>query len=97
MDSSLISAAWTAFATLRIYLGAGFPIRPNSIQVGDEIDVKILKYDQESDRVSLGIKQLSPRSMGHGNRALSRVGSKTVGKVVSITDYGVFVELEEGR
>jgi small subunit ribosomal protein S1 len=64
-------------------------------KVNDEIDVKILKYDQESDRVSLGIKQLRPDPWATVTERYP-IGSKTVGKVVSITDYGVFVELEEG-
>lgn len=64
-------------------------------KVGDEVDVKILKYDQESDRVSLGIKQLRPDPWATVNERYP-IGSKAVGKVVSITDYGVFVELEEG-
>ena len=64
-------------------------------KVGDDIDVKILKYDQESDRVSLGIKQLRPDPWATVTERYT-IGSKTVGKVVSITDYGVFVELEEG-
>jgi small subunit ribosomal protein S1 len=64
-------------------------------KVGDEIDVKILKYDQESDRVSLGIKQLKPDPWATVDERYP-IGSKTVGKVVSITDYGVFIELEEG-
>jgi len=63
--------------------------------VGEEIEVKILKYDKDSDRVSLGVKQLKsdPWELVPEQYAqASRVG----GKVVSITDYGVFVELEEG-
>jgi small subunit ribosomal protein S1 len=64
-------------------------------KVSDEIDVKILKYDQESDRVSLGIKQLRPDPWATVTERYP-IGSKTIGKVVSITDYGVFVELEEG-
>jgi small subunit ribosomal protein S1 len=64
-------------------------------KVGDEIDVKVLKYDRETDRVSLGVKQLRPDPWA---TVVDRypVGSKTTGKVVSITDYGVFVEIEEG-
>ena len=64
-------------------------------KVSDEIDVKILKYDQESDRVSLGIKQLRPDPWATVTERYP-ISSKTVGKVVSITDYGVFIELEEG-
>jgi small subunit ribosomal protein S1 len=64
-------------------------------QVGDDIEVKILKYDRESDRVSLGVKQLKSDPW---ETVMERypIGSKTTGKVVSITDYGVFVEVEEG-
>ncbi len=64
-------------------------------KVGDEIEVKILKYDQETDRVSLGIKQLRPDPWATVAERYP-IGSKTVGRVVSITDYGVFVEIEEG-
>jgi small subunit ribosomal protein S1 len=64
-------------------------------KVGDDIDVKILKYDQDSDRVSLGIKQLRPDPWATVAERYP-ISSKTIGKVVSITDYGVFVELEEG-
>ena len=64
-------------------------------KVSDEIDVKILKYDPESDRVSLGIKQLRPDPWATVTERYP-IGSKTAGKVVSITDYGVFIELEEG-
>jgi small subunit ribosomal protein S1 len=64
-------------------------------KVSDDIDVKILKYDKDSDRVSLGIKQLRPDPWATVTERYP-VGSKTVGKVVSITDYGVFVEIEEG-
>ena len=64
-------------------------------KVGDEIEVKILKYDRDSDRVSLGVKQLRPDPW---ETVMERfpIGSKATGKVVSITDYGVFVEVEEG-
>jgi len=64
-------------------------------QVGDEIDVKILKFDKETDKVSLGVKQLKEDPW---STVADRypVNEKTVGKVVSITDYGVFAELEEG-
>ena len=64
-------------------------------KVGQELEVKVLKYDREHDRVSLGVKQLREDPWA---TVISRypVGQKTIGKVVSITDYGVFVELEEG-
>ncbi|MBI4792237.1 MAG: 30S ribosomal protein S1 [Deltaproteobacteria bacterium] len=64
-------------------------------KVGQEIDVKVLKYDKETDKVSLGVKQLKPDPWSTVEQKYP-VGSRTVGKVVSITDYGVFAELEEG-
>ena len=63
--------------------------------VGEEIEVKILKYDKKSDRVSLGIKQLKDDPWSHVPD-IYPAGCRVSGKVVSITDYGVFVELEEG-
>ncbi len=65
------------------------------INVGDEIKVKILKYDTEKERVSLGMKQLTddPWANVHSQYA---IGSKHKGKVVSVAEYGAFVELGEG-
>lgn len=64
-------------------------------KVGQELEVKVLKYDKEHDRVSLGVKQLreDPWATVTDRYPISQ---NTKGKVVSITDYGVFVELEEG-
>ncbi len=64
-------------------------------KVGQELEVKVLKYDREHDRVSLGVKQLKADPWATVAERFP-VGEKTMGKVVSITDYGVFVELEEG-
>jgi small subunit ribosomal protein S1 len=64
-------------------------------QVGDETDVKILKFDKGSNKVSLGIKQLKEDPWATVAERYP-IGEKTTGKVVSITDYGVFAELEEG-
>ncbi len=63
--------------------------------VGEEIEVKILKYDKNSDRVSLGVKQLKTDPWEEVPEQYP-AGAQVTGKVVSITDYGVFVELEEG-
>lgn len=63
--------------------------------VGDEINVKILNLDLEKERVSLGMKQLTPDPWSTAMEKYP-VGSKIAGKVVSLTDYGAFVELEEG-
>ncbi|MEW6595333.1 MAG: 30S ribosomal protein S1 [Thermodesulfobacteriota bacterium] len=64
-------------------------------RVGEEIQVKVLKYDRETDKVSLGVKQLKDDPWATIQERYP-VSSKATGKVVSITDYGVFVELEEG-
>jgi small subunit ribosomal protein S1 len=65
------------------------------LNVGDKIDVKILKFDREKERVSLGLKQIAPDPWSDVE-AKFPVGKKVVGKVVSLTDYGAFIELEEG-
>ena len=64
-------------------------------QVGDEIDVVVLKYDRTNERVSLGYKQRLPDPWEAVEQRYP-IGSKLKGKVVSMTDYGAFVELEEG-
>ncbi|MFO7752476.1 MAG: 30S ribosomal protein S1 [Desulfobacteraceae bacterium] len=63
--------------------------------VGDKINVKILSYDLEKERVSLGMKQLTPDPWTTAEEKYP-VGSRITGKVVSLTDYGAFIELEEG-
>ncbi len=64
-------------------------------KVGQELEVKVLKYDKEHDRVSLGVKQLKADPWATVAERFP-VGEKAMGKVVSITDYGAFIELEEG-
>jgi len=63
--------------------------------VGDEITVKILNLDIERERVSLGMKQLTPDPWSTATEKYP-IGSRINGRVVSLTDYGAFVELEEG-
>ena len=63
--------------------------------VGDTINVKILSFDLEKERVSLGMKQLTPDPWTTVGEKYA-VGSKISGKVVSLTDYGAFIELEAG-
>ncbi|HEY2321312.1 MAG TPA: 30S ribosomal protein S1 [Thermoanaerobaculia bacterium] len=63
--------------------------------VGDEIEVLVLKFDPQHERVSLGYKQKSPDPWGDVQQRYP-LGSRVKGKVVSLTDYGAFVELEEG-
>jgi small subunit ribosomal protein S1 len=63
--------------------------------VGDRVAVMVLKYDQSTGRVSLGLKQKSPDPWSHVDTKYP-VGTRVNGKVVSLTDYGAFVELEPG-
>ena len=63
--------------------------------VGEEVEVVVLKFDRETERVSLGYKQKSEDPWTLVDRKYP-VGSRVQGKVVSIVDYGAFVELEEG-
>ncbi|HSF19990.1 MAG TPA: 30S ribosomal protein S1 [Vicinamibacteria bacterium] len=63
--------------------------------VGDQIEVVVLKFDREAERVSLGYKQLSPDPWDSAQERFP-VASRVRGKVVSLTDYGAFVELEPG-
>jgi small subunit ribosomal protein S1 len=65
------------------------------VNVGDEIQVKVLKFDKDKQRVSLGFKQLTPDPWLD---AVERypVGARVRGRVLSVTDYGSFIELEQG-
>ncbi|HEY2829888.1 MAG TPA: 30S ribosomal protein S1, partial [Thermoanaerobaculia bacterium] len=63
--------------------------------VSDEIEVMVLKFDAQNERVSLGYKQKSPDPWSDVQQRYP-LGSRVKGKVVSLTDYGAFVELEEG-
>jgi len=64
-------------------------------QRGDEITVKVISFDREKERVSLGIKQLKPDPWAEAPKKFA-VGEKVTGRVVNITDYGAFIEIEEG-
>ena len=65
------------------------------LAVGDEIDAKVLKFDQEKNRVSLGLKQLGEDPWVGISRRYPN-GTRLFGKVTNITDYGAFVEVEQG-
>ncbi len=65
------------------------------VTAGEKIKVVVLKYDPERERVSLGMKQLIPDPWQSVVERYS-VGSRVRGKVVSLTDYGAFIELEQG-
>lgn len=65
------------------------------VAVGEEIDVKVLKFDRDRNRVSLGLKQLGEDPWVAITRRYPE-GARTVAKVTNLTDYGCFAELEEG-
>lgn len=65
------------------------------LKVGDQIKVKVLKFDQDKERVSLGLKQIQPDPWENVEDRYP-IDSKWTGVVVSVTDYGAFVELEKG-
>src|SRR5215471_17506356 len=65
------------------------------VKIGDRLKVKVLNFDPEKERISLGLKQLEAYPW-EGVEEKYKVGDRIKGKVVSITDYGAFVELEKG-
>lgn len=67
----------------------------NLLNIGDEIEVKILKFDQDKERVSLGLKQVQANPWEEAKNKYVP-GTKVAGEIVSVKDYGVFVELDDG-
>ena len=65
------------------------------VSIGEKVKVKVLSFDPEKERISLGMKQLTPYPWEDVDKRYA-VAQKVKGKVVSITDYGAFVELEKG-
>ena len=65
------------------------------LSVGDEVEAKVLKFDQEKNRVSLGLKQLGEDPWVGLSRRYPQ-GTRLFGKVSNLTDYGAFVEIEAG-
>lgn len=77
-------------------LSYGNVTHPSSIvQVGDQVTVKVLKFDREKERISLGLKQMTPDPWLDIEQRYAP-GSRVIGRVVSVTDYGAFVEMEPG-
>jgi small subunit ribosomal protein S1 len=77
-------------------LSYGNVTHPSSVvQAGDRIAVKVLKFDREKERISLGLKQLHPDPWATIEERYPP-NSRVIGRVVSVTDYGAFVELEAG-
>jgi len=65
------------------------------VNVGDELEVRVLRFDRERNRVSLGLKQLGDDPWNDLSRRYP-VGTRLFGKISNITDYGCFVEIEDG-
>jgi small subunit ribosomal protein S1 len=65
------------------------------LHLGDEITVQVLKYDPAKERVSLGMKQLMPDPW-EGVAERFPIGTRIIGRVVSVTDYGAFIEIDSG-
>jgi len=65
------------------------------VNIGDEIEVKVLKFDRERNRVSLGLKQMGDDPWADLTRRFPE-GTRLQGKITNLADYGCFVELEEG-
>ncbi|MGA2369738.1 MAG: 30S ribosomal protein S1 [Candidatus Korobacteraceae bacterium] len=65
------------------------------VNVGDQIQVKVLKFDKDKQRVSLGFKQLTPDPWLDASERYP-IGAHVRGRVISVTDYGAFIELEQG-
>src|SRR3546814_7839672 len=65
------------------------------VEVGQELDVRVLKYDKERNRVSLGLKQLGEDPWDNISRRYPS-NTRVFGKVSNVTDYGAFVEIEPG-
>ena len=80
---------------LRHVLGQDRPSRPRFFQVGQEIEVVVLDFNEKDEKISLGYKQLTPDPWANIAEKY-QAGQKIKGKVTSLTDFGAFVELEKG-
>jgi len=67
----------------------------NLLNMGDEIEVKILKFDKDKERVSLGLKQVQPNPWEEAQSKYV-AGKQVAGEIVSVKDYGIFIELDDG-
>jgi small subunit ribosomal protein S1 len=92
---SSISAASTACCTSPTWHGAASTIRPKILSIGQTVKVQIIRINQETHRISLGMKQLRP-IRGKASKPSTRSARSSPVRVTNITDYGAFVELEPG-
>lgn len=65
------------------------------VRIGDTITVKVISFDKKNEKISLGMKQLTPNPWENVDQKYP-IGSKVKGRISSITDYGLFVEVEKG-
>jgi small subunit ribosomal protein S1 len=65
------------------------------VRIGDTITVKVISFDKKNEKISLGMKQLAPNPWEHADTKYA-LGAKVKGRISSITDYGLFVEVEKG-
>ncbi|MBM3893247.1 30S ribosomal protein S1 [Candidatus Dependentiae bacterium] len=65
------------------------------VRIGDTITVKVISFDKKNEKISLGMKQLAPNPWEHADTKYA-IGAKIKGRISSITDYGLFVEVEKG-
>jgi small subunit ribosomal protein S1 len=65
------------------------------VRIGDTINVKVISFDKKNEKISLGMKQLTPNPWEHADQKYA-IGNKISGRISSITDYGLFVEVEKG-
>lgn len=65
------------------------------VRIGDTINVKVISFDKNNEKISLGMKQLTPNPWENVDQKYP-VGSKVKGRISSITDYGLFIEVEKG-
>ena len=93
--SSSTSAASMGLLHITDMSGARHAPCPELFQVGDHVRVKVLKFNAETERVSLGLKQISEDPWTHAQEKYPP-GTVVRGKVVSLKDYGAFIELEQG-
>jgi small subunit ribosomal protein S1 len=90
-----IWAASMVCCTSPTWPGVASSTRPEVVHVGQELEAKVLRYDTEKNRVSLGLKQLGDDPWVGISRRYPP-GTRMFGKVANLTDYGAFVEIEEG-
>ena len=96
MVYSLISAALMDFLHITDMTWGRISHPSELVKIGETITVKVLSFDKKNEKISLGLKQLTDNPWEKAAEAL-KVGAKIKGKISSITDYGLFVEVAQRR